>query len=138
MLASDDADADVRLADFGLAHIMDDGNPIKAAVGTPGYIGVCVYVRVFFFFFFAVFSTPASLATFIAPEVLLTLEDEELFYGKECDLFSIGVIMYILLCGFPPFYAEDDDECFDLTIDCQYDYPEVACASLLCTTRYVH
>jgi hypothetical protein len=31
--------------------------------------------------------------------------------------------MYILLCGFPPFYAEDDDDLFDLTIEGDYSYP---------------
>ena len=34
-------------------------------------------------------------------------------YGKECDVWSLGVIVYILLCGFPPFYAENDAQLYE-------------------------
>lgn len=45
---------------------------------------------------------------YIAPEILLCLESEPEGYGLEVDMWSAGVILYILLCGFPPFYADDD------------------------------
>lgn len=44
---------------------------------------------------------------YLAPEVIKKQ------YGIECDIWSIGVMLYILLGGYPPFTGENHHEVFD-------------------------
>ncbi len=43
-------------------------------------------------------------------------------YGKECDIWSCGVILYILLCGVPPFYGENEKQIFDMVMQGRLDF----------------
>ncbi|CAI6010966.1 unnamed protein product [Closterium sp. NIES-65] len=52
-------------------------------------------------------TTMAGSAYYIAPEVLNNN------YGMEADMWSVGVILYILLCGLPPFWAEKEEGIFE-------------------------
>ncbi|CAI5730401.1 unnamed protein product [Hyaloperonospora brassicae] len=63
-----------------------------------------------------VMTTRVGTPYYIAPEVLGR------HYDKSCDLWSIGVIMYILLCGYPPFYGDTDPEIFASVRAGRYDF----------------
>lgn len=56
---------------------------------------------------------------YVAPEVL-TCES----YDKSVDLWSVGVIIYILLCGYPPFYADNAPALFKMIMDVKYDFDD--------------
>lgn len=58
---------------------------------------------------------------YVAPEVLT--QDS---YDKSVDMWSLGVIIYILLCGFPPFYADTPPELFKKIMEVKYDFDDPA------------
>ena len=92
MYASPADDAALKLADFGLATMLNPNQLMTVACGTPGYV---------------------------APEILCGTA-----YGKEVDIWSVGVILYILLCGFPPFYDDNNKKLFSLIIHANFTYPD--------------
>ncbi len=53
-----------------------------------------------------IFDIPLGTVYYIAPEVIRRKYDEK------ADIWSIGIILYILLCGYPPFNGENDLEIY--------------------------
>jgi len=65
--------------------------------------------------------TTVGTPSYIAPEVLTGG-----IYDSECDIWSVGVLSYVLLCGYTPFYGENQKQLFDriLKADVEFFSPE--------------
>ena len=63
-------------------------------------------------------TTACGTPNYVAPEIIAGKG-----YSKEVDLWSIGVIIYIMLCGFPPFYDDNNAQLFALIQKGQFEFP---------------
>ncbi|KAK2581665.1 hypothetical protein KPH14_002163 [Odynerus spinipes] len=63
--------------------------------------------------------TVCGTPTYVAPEILA-----ETGYGLKIDVWAAGVILYILLCGFPPFVSPENEqeELFERILSGQYEF----------------
>ncbi|XP_034186768.1 MAP kinase-interacting serine/threonine-protein kinase 1 isoform X2 [Osmia lignaria lignaria] len=101
----------IKVCDFDLGSGIKFNNSLSSPVATPQLL------------------TPVGSADFMAPEVVEAFIGEANYYDKRCDLWSLGVIMYILLCGYPPFYGNCGSDCgWERGENCQ------ACQELLFTS----
>ena len=75
---------DIKLIDFGYAGLWAANKPLTGLCGTPDYV---------------------------APEVLTWYDDDEngTPYGKGSDLWSLGVLLYVILSGCSPFSADEEE-----------------------------
>lgn len=78
-------DAEIKLIDFGLSKRFGSINQ------TPNKVKL---------------STVVGTPYYVAPEVLSGN------YDSSCDIWSLGIILYILLCGYPPFEGDNKREIF--------------------------
>nr|XP_014274376.1 phosphorylase b kinase gamma catalytic chain, skeletal muscle/heart isoform [Halyomorpha halys] len=73
-----DESNNIKVTDFGFAHVLEENQELTELCGTPGYL---------------------------APEVLkANMFSDAKGYGLEVDIWACGVIMYTLLVGCPPFW----------------------------------
>jgi len=63
--------------------------------------------------------TSCGTPGYVAPEVLMCES-----YDKSVDMWGIGIITYILLAGYPPFYAENDTDLFEKIMNAEYDFDD--------------
>eukprot|EP00299_Pterocystis_sp_00344_P005996 c1774_g1_i1.p1 GENE.c1774_g1_i1~~c1774_g1_i1.p1 ORF type:complete len:323 (-),score=83.68 c1774_g1_i1:60-890(-) len=85
-------DSPIKIADFGLAKLWEEEDPNLKTL--------C--------------GTPG----YVAPEVLKNRKG----YTPQCDMWSLGVVMYIILCGYPPFQHEQQSKLFKQILKADYKF----------------
>ena len=80
LLATDDDQTLIKVTDFGLSKLVGEQSLMKTLCGTPNYL---------------------------APEIIKTSGMGH--YNSKVDIWSLGVILFIMLAGYPPFSNEYED-----------------------------
>jgi serine/threonine protein kinase len=85
----------VNVGDFGNATFVGADNLVRGRCGTVGYV---------------------------APEIFLAQKNSG--YENKVDEFSAGVILYVLLCGYEPFYGETEKKLIKENTKAKVEFPE--------------
>jgi len=96
-------DSAIKLIDFGYAGVCPPGGKLVGLCGTPDY------------------AAPEILTWYSADKGRKVQGSP---YDHAVDMWSLGVVLYILLCGFPPFYGDDDAQMFALISEGRYSFPQ--------------
>ena len=106
LFSSRGKDAEVKLTDFGFAKRVSSKDPHNM-LNPDGPMG-------------NVFTTRLGSPNYVAPEILASRKSA---YGVEVDVWSLGVILYIMLCGYFPFYSDSEKELYKQIKGAKYDFP---------------
>ena len=109
LFASESPDSPVKIIDFGFSVLLgknnlnkdknnnDNGNNLKK-------------------FGFKRMKSKVGTLYYISPEIIKGNYDEK------CDIWACGVILFILLCGYPPFSGSNDKEVYNIITQVKYDF----------------
>ncbi len=90
LFADKNEGSDIKLADFGLSGILPQPSGSRNFAAPK-----------------ALLHDPVGTAYYVAPEVVTSPGKG---YGPECDIWSLGVILYIALGGYPPFNGDNEEK----------------------------
>ena len=65
------------------------------------------------------FTTMCGTRSYIAPEIMLSQR-----YGLKVDMWSIGIVAYMLLCGYEPFHCKNDDHVPQLVVTGSFSFED--------------
>lgn len=101
----------LKLADFGLACEVTE--PLYAVCGTPTYVAPEILME-------------TGYGLKVKNLIYLNLSSTLKFILFQIDVWAAGIILYILLCGFPPFVSPDNEQepLFDAILSGVYQFPE--------------
>jgi len=99
---SKDPDSTIKIIDFGLSKIFGELKPIMKGNKVEKNI----------------MSLRVGTAYYMSPEVL------QGNYDNKCDIWACGVILYIMLCGYPPFDGESEHDILKAISKKKFYFPE--------------
>ena len=102
MFLNKNPDSPIKIIDFGLSKIFGEMKPIMKGNKIERNI----------------MSLRVGTAYYMAPEVL------QANYDNKCDIWSCGVILYVMLCGYPPFDGESEKDILKSVSKKKYSFPE--------------
>ena len=92
LFLNENPDSPIKIVDFGISKIFDPSlSFLKEEIDDAGNK-------------FKKMSSVVGTMYFLSPEVLKGN------YNEKCDIWSLGIILYILLCGYPPFKGSNEKE----------------------------